>query len=102
MARSHGVTPDSQQFRVVVTYKKNLGKNPAYDWKTAELTGESPYVYSSTETETKYYGPYAMEGVAKSQLKMHVQDGYGNPYEAVISGHYERANIVWEMAGGLS
>lgn len=84
-------------FRVVVRRKKSIGQNPAYDWRTCQETGEAPYIYSETETEVEYYGPYNTEGAARGQVKYRSQDGYGNPYEAVVSAHYEKANIVWEI-----
>lgn len=86
-------------FRVVVCRKKVLGQNPAYDWRTCKETGELPYIYSDTETEVQYYGPYNQEGAAKGQVKFRSQDSYGNPFANVVSAHYEKANIVWEIKG---
>jgi hypothetical protein len=106
MARQF-VDEGSDVYRVCVTYKKVTGENPAYDWRTTRQTGEPQYLYSETETETKYYGPYKSEGVAKGQLSFRMQYRPSSDpeeiriYPGVISGHVEKANIMWEVVGGL-
>jgi hypothetical protein len=92
------VDEGAEVYRVVVRRKKILGPNPAYDWRHRE-NGELPDVYSETETVVSYYGPYNSEGVAKGQVKFRSQDSYGNPFFSVVSAHYEKANIVWEVKG---
>jgi hypothetical protein len=101
MARQY-VDDGAAMFRVVVTSKKNLGRNPAYDWRTARETGEPPYLYSETETETAFFGPYKTAGTASAQARFHSTDGYGDPHPAVVGAHVERANIVWEVQHGTS
>lgn len=93
------VDEGAEVYRVVVCRKKTLGQNPAYHWKTCRETGELPYIYSETETEVEYYGPYNKEGAARQQVTYRSQDSYGNPFHAVVSAHYEKANIVWEVVG---
>lgn len=92
MARQF-VDPDVEVFRVVVTTKKQY-RNPDYNWRTAQETGEKPYYYSD-EIVTTFYGPYR-KGAAKTQLKAHTHDGYGKVYENFVGAHIEKANIVWE------
>jgi hypothetical protein len=103
MARKF-VDEGAEMWRVCVTRRKTLGTNPAYDWRTGKETGEIPYLYSDTEVYTEFFGPYKSEGAAKGQLSFRTQYRSSQDaeeiklYANVVSGHIEKAHIIWEVA----
>lgn len=100
MARRKFVDDDAELYRVVVTAKKLMG-NPKYDpSKRYDPVNNPQCVYSDTETETTFYGPYLSMGAAKVLRTQVTRDGYGQPREEVLGSHIEKAQVDWLKVAG--
>jgi hypothetical protein len=93
---------DEPIYRVVVV-RKAWAPNPKYrgraydhvEKRFVELSpGETPFVWSETETRTTKFGPYESLGTARGILTRETVSDWKQ--EGIISADIEVGRVIWE------